>query len=108
MADIVNGLEARTWLHLNDLKRAYTDQTFHGEYAKRVISEQPFGDPAIIGDALGSHVDFKYISMPEFLSKQMIFRINFKYTRSAFPPTSTPKEEILKAAAETVGSYDFT
>ncbi|MCK5179278.1 MAG: hypothetical protein KAR32_07080, partial [Candidatus Omnitrophica bacterium] len=56
MADIVNGLETRIFLHIDDLKRAYSDQTFHGEYAKRVISDQPFGSHTIIGDTAGKHV----------------------------------------------------
>ncbi len=107
MADIENGLELRIFLHLTDLRRAYTDPSFHGEYAKRVVSEQPFGDSRIIGDKTGEHVDFHNILLPEFLAKQMLFRINFKYTRSAFPPTDNPKNEILRAAAETVGSYGF-
>lgn len=107
-ADIVRGLETRVFLHIDDLKRAYTDQTFHEEYAKRVISDQPFGDPAAIGDKTGKHVHFYNITLPEFLAKQMTFRINFKYTRSAFPPTGTPEKEILKIAAETVGAYNFT
>jgi len=108
MADIVNGLEARTLLHLNDLKRAYTDQTFHGEYAKRVVSEQPAGNAAIIGDQEGEYIDFKDITLPEFLIRQIIFRVNFKYTRSAFPPSGTAEEEILRAAADTVDAYGFT
>ena len=108
MADIKNGLEARVTFHLNDLLRAYIDQTFHEEYNKRVISDQPVGDPAIIGDRAGAHVGFREIPLGEFLVEQMVYRVQFKYTRSAFPPTGSPREEILRAAAETVGAYDFT
>ena len=107
MADIKNGVESRVFLHLKDLKRAYTDPTFHVEYAKRVISDQPSGNPAIIGDETGKHINFRDIQLPEFLAKQIVFRINFKYTRSAFPPKGMPKEEILKTVVETVDAYDF-
>ncbi|MCK4882588.1 MAG: hypothetical protein KAS92_06160 [Candidatus Omnitrophica bacterium] len=107
MADIENGIESRIFLHLKDLRRAATDATFHEEYAKRVISDHPFGDPAIVGDQAGAHVDFHEITIPEFLAKQIVFRVNFKYTRSAFPPSDDSVAEILKAAATTVASYDF-
>jgi len=110
IADIVNGMEARTLLNLGDLKRAYTDQAFHGEYAKRVVSEQPRGDVEIVGDKEGKYINFRDITWPEFLVKQIIFRINYKYTQSAFPPSESdlPKDEILKAAAATIGAYAFT
>ncbi|HQP10258.1 MAG TPA: hypothetical protein PKV41_02600 [Candidatus Omnitrophota bacterium] len=107
LADIVNGLETRILLHLKDLKRGSTDQTFYEEYTKRVISEELTGNPAIIGDTSGRHVDFHNITMPEFLAKQIISRIRFKYTQSAFPPSGTPKDEILKAVVETVDAYGF-
>ena len=107
-ADITNGLEARVLINLEDLKRAYVDQSFHGEYAKRVISDQPTGNKNIIGDKEGNYIDYKDITWPEFLAKQMIFRINFKYQRSSFPPSDDTLMELLTIAADTVAAYDFT
>ena len=108
LADIINGLESRTFIHYEDLKRAYIDPSFHEEYAKRIISEQPLGNAEMIGDRTGESIHKNDITWPEFLSKQMIFRVNFKYQRSAFPPSNDTQAELLNIAADTVSAYDFT
>jgi len=108
IADITNGLEARVLLYFEDLKRAYVDQSFHGEYAKRVISEQPSGRQSIIGDKEGNHIEYKDIPWGEFLARQMVFRVNFKYQRSSFPPSNNTRMELLTIAADTVAAYKFT
>ncbi len=108
IADITNGLETKTLLNFEDLKRAHIDQSFHGEYAKRVISEQPLGNAKIIGDKKGNYIDYKDITWPEFLVKQMVFRVNFKYQRSSFPPSNDTRMELLTIAADTVTAYNFT
>jgi len=108
LADIKNGLEARVLLNFEDLKRAYVDQSFHGEYAKRVISEQPTGNANLIGDKEGRSINYKDMLWPEFLAKQMVFRINFKYQRSSFPPSNDTQKELLNIAADTVAAYNFT
>lgn len=108
IADIVNGLESRTIFYLTDLRRAYTDPTFYEEYMRRIISEQPTGGQEIIGDKQGQHVGFKDLTWGEFLIKQMVYRITFKYQQSAFPPSDDARREILTAAADTVAAYRFT
>jgi len=108
IADIINGLESKTFIHLEDLKRAYVDQSFHEEYAKRIISEQPIGNAGMVGDQIGKSVNYSDLTWPEFLSKQMVFRINFKYQRSAFPPSNDTRAELLNIAADTIGAYEFT
>lgn len=108
IADIVNGLETRITIHYHDLIRANMDQTFLVEYSRRAISEQPTGNKAIIGDRTGEYIDYKDITWPEFLAKQMVFRINYKYQQSAFPPSEDTRSELVTIAAQTVGAYDFT
>jgi len=107
IADITAGLRARTIVHFGDLKRAYVDPSFHEEYAKRAISEQPVGNMAIVGDRTGASIELSDITWPQFLSKQMVFRINFKYQRSSFPPSENTQMELLNIAADTVAAYDF-
>jgi len=107
IADIIAGMESRTILHFLDLKRAYVDQSFHEEYAKRIISEQPVGNVARVGDRTGASIDMSDMTWPQFLSKQMVFRINFKYQRSTFPPSNDTRMELLTIAANTVSAYDF-
>ena len=107
IADIISGLESRTIIHFQDLKRAYVDPSFQEEYARRIISEQPIGNVGIIDDRTGKSIDYSNMTWPEFLSKQMVFRINFKYLRSAFPPSDDTRMELLNIAADTVVAYNF-
>lgn len=107
IADITAGLEARTIIHFQDLKRAYVDQSFHEEYAKRTISEQPIGNMEVIGDRTGANIKLSDMTWPQFLSKQMVHRVNFKYQQSAFPPSDDTRVELLTIAADTVAAYGF-
>ena len=107
VADIVNGLDMRTTVAFADIKRAFTDQSFHEEYAKRTISDYPFGLKAIINDKEGKYVDFFDMTWGEFLAKQMEYRINFKYTRSAFSPSDDADLEVTQQLAIVLNSYAF-
>jgi len=107
IADIKLGIETRTYLYLQDLRRAFIDHGFGEEYIKRVIVDQPIGHQVIIGDKKGSHLAAYDLSWPKFLSKQMVYRINFKYQRSAFPPSDGTRMELLTIAADTIAAYDF-
>ncbi len=106
-ADIVNGIETQTMFTFPDLKRVMTDAFFQDEYTKRNIMDYPKGDTKIIGDWKGTHLKTYEMTWGEFLSKQMVHRIHSKYERSAFPPTGTDQEEILKIVAEALTAYHF-
>ena len=107
-ADIKHGLEMRVIFNLNDYHRATYDPGFIEEFARRSIQEQPFGDPKIVGDMTGEkHIDFRELTWPEFLLKQMKHRINFKYGSSAFPPTEDSNKEILEQVVTTLNAYDY-
>jgi len=107
IADIFNGIETRMYLHLQDLRRAFTDQGFGEEYIKRLIVDQPIGHAIIVGDTNGEHLNAYDITWPEFLTKQMINRTMLKYTFSAFPPSEDTIEQLTQIAAETIQAYDF-
>jgi len=107
IADIATGIEVKMHLYLQDLLRAFYDQGFGEEYARRLVVDQPIGHDKIIGDKSGKHIDGYDISWQEFLAKQMTHRINFKYQRSAFPPSDDTRIELLTIAADTVAAYDF-
>lgn len=106
-ADIINGLELQTLVHVQDLKRVFEDQSFHEEYSRRAISDYPMGHTAIIGDKEGRHLNVHAVSWPEFITRQMVYRIQYKYQQSSFPPSEDTQGEILAIAAETAGAYAF-
>ena len=107
IADIEKGIEMRMYVALEDLRRAAQDQGFGEEYARRVIAEQPIGHKIIIGDKAGSHLETYDLSWGEFLTKQIVYRINFKYAQSAFPPDPDTVKQLTEIAAEAVQGYDF-
>lgn len=106
IADIQNGLATKTVFYAEDLKRYFTQSIPPEEYAVRVRTE-PYGDPNIVGDRQGKHISYDEISFPEFLAKQIAYRINFKFQSSDFPPDKNVDEEILDAVVKTVQAYNF-
>ncbi|VAX38092.1 hypothetical protein MNBD_UNCLBAC01-1354 [hydrothermal vent metagenome] len=107
LADITKGIETKMIIAFEDLKRAMSDHSFQGEYAKRAIMDYPNGDTKIIGDTTGEHLEAYDMTWGEFLTRQIIYRTNYKYTRSAFPPRDNAAEQLLEIAYNTVNAYDF-
>ncbi len=78
----------------------------HEEYTKRYLTEIR-GSTSIVDDVSGEHLDYRRITMEEFLGKQLANRINFKYGRSDFPPSEDTVSEILNIVSTTVRLYEF-
>ncbi len=104
IADITNGVESENILYFKDLKESLTVSP--EEYLKRVVSDLR-GSLDIINDTTGTHLKYLEITMPNFLAKQIINRINFKYQRSSFPPENDPVTEIKSILSETFQAYEF-
>jgi len=107
IADITTGIETKVLMDFDDYKRALRDAAFSEEYRKRVIVEQPVGFKAIIGDTYGIHLELHDLTLPEFLARQIAYRIEFQYQRSSFPPTEPPEETIRSIAATVLHYYDY-
>jgi len=101
IADIEKGIETRSILYLQDLRRAHVDPNFIEEYAKRAITEQPIGHSIIKGDKTGQHIDYHDVTWNEFLMKQLLYRIRFQFQMSSHKPESG-NVEIFKDLAQQV------
>ena len=106
ITDIVNGIETEEIFYLKDFKRYMSQEMPHEEYSKRYLSEIK-GDKSAIGDRAGNHLDYKEVTWPEFLIKQIIRRISFKYQTSDFQPTENTEMEIVRIVGEAVKAYSF-
>lgn len=107
-ADTKNGVEIENIFYLEDLKQYMTFENIpQEEFIKRNVYEVR-GHTSWIGDTDGRHLAYAEITMPEFLAKQIATRINFKYQKSAFPPSADTRGEILSIVAETLKNYNFT
>lgn len=107
ITDIRKGMEIITTFYYPDYKYAAVGQLPMDEYAKRIMTDVA-GNEDAVGDFQGKHIEYKEMTWPDFLAKQIKHRINFKYTQSMFPPSDDDEKEILKIVNETLRAYNFT
>ena len=109
ITDLEKGLELESILYYEDLKRVSSNppDLTQEEFLKRYVNELR-GDVDGINDLTGKHIKYPDIQLPDFLTKQMINRINFKFQNSDFPPTENSKDEIIQIIQETLKAYQFT
>lgn len=106
IADIINGIETISILYLDDYKKMMSQAIPPDEFYKRYITDYR-GSTKIINDIRGKHLDIREITWPEFMTKQIKNRIQFKYRYSDFKPEDEPLNEIPKLIAETMKAYDY-
>ncbi len=106
ITDIKKGIETRSTFYLQDFKRYMSGDLPYDEYMKRFLADTK-GGPALVGDEIGSHIEYKEVGMGEFLAKQIINRINFKFQRSSFPPSDDYDNDIIGIASDTMRYYEF-
>jgi len=107
IVDVRNGIGIKNTFHFMDLKKAMAQALPQDEYARRYLSEM-IGDQNLIGNTTGRGLERTDLTWPEFLAKQITYRINFKYNRSAFPPTDSDVNEIMRIVHDTLSAYDYT
>lgn len=107
LADITSGIQSRAMMTFSDLRRAMQDAPFYEEYTRRSVFETPTGDKAIIGDKEGTTIGMHNLTWGEFLARQMIYRINYKYARSSHAPSENAQDELIEVAVDTVKAYSF-
>ena len=106
ITDIKKGIEARYTFYLEDYRMASVGGLPSEEFEKRVLQEEK-GSTDYIGDEIGQHLEFNDINMPDFLTKQMVNRIRFKFTQSDFPPQENAEEAIIGIIADTTRYYHY-
>ena len=56
----------------------------------------------------GENLEIAEVTWPEFLSKQILYRIRVKYQYSSFPPGPDTPQEIADIASAVTEAYKFT
>ena len=105
-ADIKNGFFMKEIFYYLDLKKVSYDYISWGEYQHRAIQDVDL-NPQLIGDKEGNHVDYKDITMREFIMGQILHRIKLKFQKPEVEKNSDIDKEIIKIIAYTVKTYDF-
>ncbi len=106
ITDIKKGIEARYTFYLEDYRMASVEGLPTDEFEKRVLQEEK-GSTNFIGDEIGQHLEYNDIRMPNFLTKQIVNRIRFKFLQSDFPPQQDYEQAILGVIADTNRYYHF-
>ncbi len=107
IANIERGVKLEFTFTLDDFKKQAIGYLPYEEFSQRMIYEMS-GDESMINDKTGEHLNVHEIDLSDFLAKQIANRINFKYGRSDFPPSSDTKAELLYHVNQAVDAYNFT
>ncbi len=106
IVDITNGVGLKGLYNLKDIQMVMANSLSQDEYVRRSMSDM-IGDENFIENWKGKNLNLYDITWPEFISKQIAYRINFKYGRSDFPPTDSDVNEIMAIINDTVNAYNF-
>jgi hypothetical protein len=107
ITDIKKGIETRLTFYFQDFMRAWAGDIPNDEYMKRVLSEQK-GASSMIGDETGSHLKYSDMTLGDFLSKQIVNRIHYKFQYSDFPPQTNDFDNIIIGiVSDTMRYYHF-
>jgi len=105
-ADIKNGFETSEIFYYLDLKKVSYEFISWGEYQHRTIDETNIS-PDIIGDKEGLHLDYRDITLDEFIALQINHRIKLKFQKPEVDKNADIDKEILKVVTYTLKTYGF-
>ncbi len=105
-ADIKNGFEIKQVFHLLDLKKLSYGFISQTEYQHRIVQDTAVS-AQIIGDKEGTHLDYRDITLEEFISSQIQSRIRFKFQKPEVEKNADIDKEVLKIITYTLNTYNF-
>ena len=110
MADIANGVEAVYTIYNEDLKKIY-NYVIHSEETSKRFLQDIRGNLEIVQDRTGRHLIYEEINLGQFLAKQIVHRIRYRFLTADSGLQRTSKEEIseeiLKIISYCLGAYEF-
>jgi hypothetical protein len=105
-ADIKNGFEIKELFYYLDLKKVSYNFISPGEYQHRSIQDSNVSE-AIIGDKEGLHVEYKNITLEDFIAAQIQHRIKLKFQKPEVNEKADIDKEIMKVVVYTIKTYQF-
>ena len=107
VADIKNGFEIKEIMYYPDLKKLSYGIMDSYEYTHRTIQDYNVAPQQIIGDRKGMHLDWKEITMREFILKQIEQRVRLKFRKPEVKQDKDIDKEIVATAIYTIRNYNF-
>jgi len=105
-ADIKNGLEIKQIFHLMDLKKLSYGLISQTEYQHRIVQDTVIS-AQIIGDKEGNHLDYREMTLEEFIADQIQGRIKLKFQKPEVEKNADIDKEVLKIITYTLNAYGF-
>ena len=105
-ADIKNGFEIKQIFHFLDLKKLSYGFISQTEYQHRIIQDTSVS-AEIIGDIEGKHLDYRDITLEEFITSQIQNRIRLKFQKPEVEKNADIDKEVLKIIVYTINTYNF-
>lgn len=105
-ADIKNGFIIQDTAYYPDLKKVSYGFISPGEFQHRAVQNTEVF-PRIIADKDGYHLNYREISMEEFLAWQIQHRIKLKFQKPEVEKNADIDKEILKIIIYTLKTYGF-
>ncbi|MFA5092695.1 MAG: hypothetical protein WC543_01955 [Candidatus Omnitrophota bacterium] len=105
-ADTANGFEIKQLFHILDLKKLSYGLMSQTEYQHRIIQNTAVSI-LIIADKEGNHLDYRDITLEEFIADQIQGRIRLKFQKPEVEKNADIDKEVLKIIAYTLKAYEF-
>jgi len=105
-ADIMNGFEIKQIFYFLDLKKLSYNFISQTEYQHRIVQDTAIS-AEIIGDITGSHLNYRNITMEEFIADQIQNRIKLKFQKPEVEANVNIDKEVLKIVVYTLDAYQF-
>ncbi|MCM8795489.1 MAG: hypothetical protein NC928_02200 [Candidatus Omnitrophica bacterium] len=105
-ADIKTGIIIQELFYYLDLKKVSYEFISWTEYQHRSIQDIRIA-PQIIGDKEGLYLEYKDITLEDFLANQIQHRIKLKFQKPEVEKNTDIDKEILKVIVYTLKAYGF-
>ncbi len=104
IADIKNGFEMKEIFFFQDILKVTYRIISPGEYQHRISFDSSVS-LKIIGDREGRHLNYKDITLRDFVAEQIKHRINLKFQKPEVSQNADIDKEIEKIIVETINIY---
>ncbi len=106
VADIKNGFQMQEIMYYADLRKVSYGFISIGEYQHRTTQDLVI-EPKAIGDKKGFYLDYRNLSLADFILAQIGQRIKLKFSKPEVEKNADIDKEIIKIVAYTIKIYGF-
>jgi hypothetical protein len=107
IGDVKNGFEVKQIFYMRDLKKASYNLMSIWEFQHRVIQDS-LVSPLVIGDKTGRHLEYRDLTLPEFVAQQIEYRVSLKFQKPEVEQNADIGREIARIITETLRMYELT